>query len=676
MIREPLPAGDGGALPATVASTADDRELRAFVERSLGETVDELVREPLATPTSFPCEVLTARCGARTLELFFKDFGSCRLPRASDELPQREIEVYRRILDPALGAPRHVGSILEPGRAWLLLEHVRGAPLRKRDVADWNAAAAWIARLQAVVPPEEPALTVHDAAHLHGVADTAVRTVSRLELGFNHRLQKALVEYEVATEELADQPRVLVHGSFRVENLLVVKDGAGLRIAPVDWENAALGSALYDVAFLTANRAREEVAPILEAFRTAAAALGRTVPAGDEAWEQVLVLRLHKLLRSLGRAAAWRYSRESVEHIVNTAVELGNELREARQRRQQARLVAPEPSKTGVQSHPALRAWRTLATEPFPNVPIQRIQGGYFGRMGRVVYRLGAVGPCGLPLVAKRCKPKTAAVERFAYAELLPCLHVSSARHLGWIGSGETGWLFLEDVGARRLDTSVREERALALDWLAGLHLASARIAAHGPSLPDRGPRGYRQLLTEARESTQASLGNPALTDEGRASLAAVIEKCERVERGWDRIESVCVGMPAAYAHGDFRPKNLFVQDTGERLVLRVIDWEYSGWGVPAADLGSLLKDYGEPSELAGYRAAIEPLAPGRSLDELWRWVIAGRVMRAATSMHWVRNSLAQAYLDKPLANLVTYGFALEKAFDDLGQLVTTRKGP
>ena len=81
-------------------SKATDQDLRRFVESSLGAEVDELLRRPLAESTSFPCEILTARFGERSVELFFKDFGTCRLPRSSDDGPAREIEIYRRVLDP------------------------------------------------------------------------------------------------------------------------------------------------------------------------------------------------------------------------------------------------------------------------------------------------------------------------------------------------------------------------------------------------------------------------------------------------------------------------------------------------------------------------------------------------------------------------------------------------
>ena len=665
MIRESQTDEDRAVLPATVASSASDRELRAFVERSLGSPVDELQRQPLAETTSFPCEIVRARRGGETVQLFFKDFGQSRLPRESDEGGVREIEVYRRVLDPRLGAPRHIGSIREPGRAWLLLEHVGGAGLAKVDPPAWRAAAAWPARLQACEPPRDAPLVVHDAAHFLAVAAAAVRNVAQVELILDRPFQAALKDYEFAAERLENQPRVLVHGSYRRDNLLVEPGSEAPRVAPIDWEHAALGSALYDMAFLTTNHTRERTEELLEVFRAAAAEHGRSVPAGDEAWELVVTLRMHRLLRSLSRALAWSYSRETVEHMVALARSLGIQLREARARRVRARVVAPGLPANEPDPHPALRAWRELGHGLGGPEHVENIQGGYFGR--RVVYRMGPIGPGGMPVVAKRCQPSTVAVERFAYDELLPRLGISTARRLGWLGAGDSGWIFLEDVGTRRIDQADEAERRLGLAWLAGLHLASSRVAEHAHALPDRGPSGYQRLLTETRETLQSGFSSPELNDVSRELLATVIARCELVERGWERVAAACAGMPAVYVHGDFRPKNLFVQESADGLVLRVIDWEYSGWGLPAVDLGSLMKNFGQPSELAGYRAAIEPLAPGLDEAELWRWVLAGRVMRGVASLHWERTGILYRYPDKSVRNMGSYSGTMERAFLALG---------
>ena len=100
----------------TFGSRATDHDLRSFVESSLGTTVDELLRRPLAESTSFPCEILTARSKEQSVELF-------------DQLSALQ----------ALGRPVLVG----PSRKRFLGE-VTGLPVEDRDRATAAACAlAW-----------------------------------------------------------------------------------------------------------------------------------------------------------------------------------------------------------------------------------------------------------------------------------------------------------------------------------------------------------------------------------------------------------------------------------------------------------------------------------------------------------------------------------------------------
>jgi aminoglycoside phosphotransferase (APT) family kinase protein len=673
--------GVGEATEAeTFRSTAGDDELRSFVAgclgASFGSRIDELVRRPLVPTASFPCELLSVRSGARHRELFFKDFGRCRLPRSSDEGAAREIDVYRRLLDPELlGTPRHVGSRLEGGGPWLLLERVRGARLAKGNLEPWLAAAAWLARLQSVAVPHGLAqaapggLIVHDAEHLHATVREAVRTVATIDLVIEHRLQDALEDYEALVERLADQPRTLVHGSYRPENILVDPEQP-TRVTPVDWEHAALGSPLYDVAFLSAGFERAKAEQLLQAFRAASAEHGRTIPAGEEAWELVTLLRMHKHLRSLGRALSWEYPRVTVEHIVALTGALARELRAAWRARARARIALPAGEAGAADPHPALRVWRELGHANGDEAIVERIQGRYFARKGRVVYRLGALGPGGSPMVVKRCDRATGTLERRVYGDFLPALGLTTPHCHGWVPDGAAGWLFLEDVGSQRLTAADAAQRALGLEWLAHMHAGSARNGDPG-GLPDRGHEGYLALLGEARRTLGSGLGNPALTEAERLLVQGVIDTSARVESGWERIQAVCARMPATLVHGDYRPKNLYLGERGGELALLPIDWEYSGWGVPASDLGSLLRDHGTPAELAPYRAVLAPLVPGLDERELWAWVEVGRIFRAIASMYWTRNSLAYPFVDKPVRNLCEYRGALERAFCALSELGT-----
>ena len=134
--------------------------------------------------------------------------------RAAKLAPPREIAAYRDVL-PALrlDTPAFVGA-----RGDLLaLEWVEGIPLwQSGDLADWEAAARWLARL-----------------HATGVAASPAR--------FRGPAAPAL-------DRLAAVAPVPIHGEFYPANVLV---SAG-RNRPLDFETFGLGAGALDIAALTA----------------------------------------------------------------------------------------------------------------------------------------------------------------------------------------------------------------------------------------------------------------------------------------------------------------------------------------------------------------------------------------------------------------------------------------
>lgn len=662
-------ARDSATLRDGSAPASSDVELLCWVERCLGTRADDFAVYPLADSTSFACELLTVRSGGRAIELFFKDFGRCRLPLSPGEIDERsarEIEVYRQLLDPeSLGTARHFGSLREEGgRSWLLLEHVRGWRLADHGFEHWLAAAAWVGRLQGLaatrsIPQRSPALLPpQDAGALRSTAEEAVRTVTRVDRLLGRRLRSALEGYEGIVEELGDQPRTLVHGSFRPENILVDTALSPARIAPVDWEDAALGSALHDVAFLSAGMTREQVEELLRAQREAAAEHGLELPSGEKAWELVTILRLHKLLRSLGRSVRWACARETVEHLIVLAERLSLDISDARRRRMRSSVSGAVDGAP----HPALRAWRSLSTGGLAGDGVELLRGGFFRSKGRAIFRLGNVGPGGMPVVAKHCSNQTGELEHLVYTEVLPRLGVSFPGYLGLVPDGRSSWEFLEDVGALQASKVSAEHRVCAARWLGELQAASGRLAPPA-GLPGRGPWTYLEALVRARAAILSSMGNPALSVQDRELLRGVIATCDRVEAGWHCIEAPCASMPKTLVHGDFRPKNLFLRQAENGLVVLPIDWEFAGWGVCAIDLGALLRGPCTREDLAAYHDAL-----GAHVDEpdLRAWVCTGRVFRALASIQWTSTSLPFPYVKKPVDDLARYRAALAQAFEEL----------
>jgi aminoglycoside phosphotransferase (APT) family kinase protein len=229
-----------------------DQELR----QALG--AEPLHRRPWPYRASLPMEELDIR-GQR---LLLKDLsGSDDLPRpplAPD--PRREIAVYRDVLAPlgVSGTPE-VAAADETSSRWLVLELVDGTPLWQiGDLAVWQEAARWLARLHALPVPADEALVRYDAAHLR----------ERLEL-------TAATERfaERVADRLAALPVRLIHGDFFPANILVE---AGPRIRVVDWETCGTGPAVLDVAALISGRwSEQEREQILDAYLAASPALLR-----------------------------------------------------------------------------------------------------------------------------------------------------------------------------------------------------------------------------------------------------------------------------------------------------------------------------------------------------------------------------------------------------------------
>jgi Phosphotransferase enzyme family len=98
-------------------------------------------------------------------------------------------------------------------------------------------------------------------------------------------IEKLFGNYDRVVERLLEFPVTFLHGEFYASNVLVVcEEGEGWRVCPVDWEMAAVGPGLIDLAALTAGRwtadEREEFGPGLP--RRAAIYVPQRAHAGTE----------------------------------------------------------------------------------------------------------------------------------------------------------------------------------------------------------------------------------------------------------------------------------------------------------------------------------------------------------------------------------------------------------
>jgi len=101
---------------------------------------------------------------------------------------------------------------------------------------------------------------------------------------------------------VAALPRTFIHGEFYASNVLVQSTEGELRVCPVDWEMAGMGTGLLDFAALTTGWGEPERTSLESAYRDAHRQLGLD----DAAFSSALdCCRLELCLRWLGWAEQW-----------------------------------------------------------------------------------------------------------------------------------------------------------------------------------------------------------------------------------------------------------------------------------------------------------------------------------------------------------------------------------
>jgi hypothetical protein len=273
----------------TAPPTPSDAELAETLAGILEEagvgSVREVRRRPSEYRTSFPLEELDAELadGSR-LRIAFKQLDwdcldeQARLAKPGFlHDPEREPAVYEVVLPRApLGPPRHYGSVLDPpsGRHWLFIEWVEGRELYQvGELELWCAAARWLAEMH--VSLDDPGshlgpgrLIEYDAGYYRRWMDRALEFAGA-------SLDSLAERYEPVVEAMLSMPKTVIHGEFYASNVLVADGPEGTRVAPVDWELAAVAPGAVDLAALVSgNWPEADREKIVAAYRSAAAPAG------------------------------------------------------------------------------------------------------------------------------------------------------------------------------------------------------------------------------------------------------------------------------------------------------------------------------------------------------------------------------------------------------------------
>jgi aminoglycoside phosphotransferase (APT) family kinase protein len=301
-------------------SNVPTEDLRSAVEDALCRHFDracsvvEFRREPSQYRSSFALEEIRVRIDdGRTLEIVFKDVSRRGLSvsaRAAKPAflydSRREIRTYVEALNPSrLGTAVCYGAVeaAEAGRHWLFLEKVEGRTLYQvGEFQIWREAAAWLAGLHERFAKRVASL--RHAIPLLKYDGDYYRLWPKRALAFvekstsdatRRRLERIVARYERVVERLTSLPVTLIHGEFYASNVLVQQTSKGLRVCAVDWEMAAIGPNLIDLAALIAGRwTEQEKAELVTHYKASAEPLAALADC-----------RLHLAMQWLGWAAEW-----------------------------------------------------------------------------------------------------------------------------------------------------------------------------------------------------------------------------------------------------------------------------------------------------------------------------------------------------------------------------------
>lgn len=282
--------------------------------------------------TSAPIDLVTSRDpGAPTLLRKDLSPGSV-LAQARDtrpsfvQDPRREIAVYSQVLPSWLRAPAFHGAVddRDAGRHLLFLEHVNGVELWQVGELDvWVEVARWLAsmhaaHLEADASPEVRSLLLrYDAEHLR---TWAARAAAFATAGAG--VERVLEHHDELVERLLALPQSFIHGELYPSNVLVgPADGGRPRVAAIDWETAAVGPSLVDLAALVEGWDDDAVGMLLAAYRAAMA--GRDPDAAGAVTDDALnACRLHQCIRWLGWCRGWSPPDEHARDWLALALDL------------------------------------------------------------------------------------------------------------------------------------------------------------------------------------------------------------------------------------------------------------------------------------------------------------------------------------------------------------------
>jgi aminoglycoside phosphotransferase (APT) family kinase protein len=324
--------------------------LSAALERNRpGRRVVDMQRAPCPYGSSWWLEEIMLELDDQSgISLVFKDLvrevtgSAARLVKPTFVTdPAREPWVYQNLLIEAEPGPPNLWAAMSDvaaGRHWLVLERVHGVPLAQVGDRDaWCAAAEWLGRFHATASVGHalrgPLLRHSKAYHRRWLAravsaaleNARASDAARKKLA---RLRALASAHERATEAVLAAGLSLIHGEFYPSNVLIEQSGATFAVHPVDWEMAAIGPPLLDLAALMSGRwSSDDRMEMAAAYREGVRSAGAHCPALRGLLLGVAACRLLLAVQWLGWAADWTAPADHRNDWLEEAEQCAGELR-------------------------------------------------------------------------------------------------------------------------------------------------------------------------------------------------------------------------------------------------------------------------------------------------------------------------------------------------------------
>lgn len=280
--------------------------------------------------------------GHGPLKMMFKDLSRrALLIDASRNKPAfcddslREIEIYRRVLQrQQLGTATFYGALVdqEAGRFWLFLERL--APVHLWQMGDfniWLRISAWLARAHFALAEAAHGSRVfthllkHDEEFYTRWMQRAQEFVRQrdksLEHGATRTIDRIAQNYGAIVERLLRLPRTIIHGEFYPSNVLLENPGADtMRVCAVDWEMAAHGPGLIDLAaMISGSWTVEQREAMARSYYSALADDVRDKWPFERFQSDLLCCRLHQAVQFLGWSRDWNAPPEHAQDWLDEA---------------------------------------------------------------------------------------------------------------------------------------------------------------------------------------------------------------------------------------------------------------------------------------------------------------------------------------------------------------------